>query len=1533
MAKLLKILGRISGGIIEWTLILLILFAFVIRTSAVQTYLAQATAEYLSKELKATVKVDKVAIYFFDRVALDGLLIEDQQGDTLIAARRILVNLDDINIKKKSYTIAEADLRKGYVHIQRDKDSVFNHSFLRDYFSKEKKEKSEIHVDLRYAKVSDMRFRYDDQLHEPKDFGMDYFHLDARNISGNFLDLEIDKDTIYGRIEGFTALEKSGLDLRCLTTDAKVSPLGVYLSDLEIFTKDSWIRSSKFNMISKTYRSFKHFVDSVKFDGQIEASDVSMAEVAYFAPALEGMNDHVRVKSKIKSKVTKLRLPDFELEYAKNTRVKADIRLPDFRNMADGFYDESVREFYIDFSELKKLRLPNKAPKQYLSFEPEVERLEFIQGDDVSITGFASNFVFAANTFQTALGWAQLNDGINFEQSESGEFYFFKSSATKEYDFTVHNFDLGTYLGNPDVGFIDGSFRLAGEAYSASKIRFREISGDINSFQYLNYPYQNISIKSGSFYDNRFTGNIAVNDEYLKLTYDGFIDFTGQNQMRFEVNIDKADLTKLGFSEEKADLLSEIKVDVTGRNLDSYQGSIEFDCLHYTVEDQTFEMDAFKLLIKRGLDEDLFKISGSALEAEIKGKINLQDVVDNFNYQFSRIFPAIYGEKAKEYTQPKQDKFTYYAKFYSPNNFIHLFYPDFYIAPNSSINGSYDGKQSRFQLTAKADSVRYKEMEFNTLNLDQIMDSKHILADYQIDLIKLSDSLKFEEVYFNTNGANNELAHRLTWAENGKVLSELSWDSKVKDADHFGFVLNPSHFYLSHHQWDISHASSISFEADTIRVDTFELTRNNQKILINGQVSNHLKDKLRFDVKNLQVEELSPFITSDYPMTGVINLKGSISDPMGNFGYEGNGTLKDFYIKGQKVGDLNIKSTWNEERKAVYTKGDLFYAEEKTFDFDGYYYVFEEGNNLDFDLNFDYTNLEFTNAFMDPDVVSEIRGYLYGELHLTGAPALPLLSGDVALRSGSAYVDLLGVHFGVDGPIEVDEYGFYINGIPVFDQDGNSGLLVGSVFHDNFNDFNFDLQFDLEPQLFASNEPVFGPEYFQRFLVMDLPYDHDALYYGKGYVTGMANIFGYTDNLEITVDFKTEKGTQLNVPMYGVGEIEEEDFIQFVNDKSDTTINIEVPLFDLTGVYLDLNFEATRDAEVNIIFNEEIGDVIRATGTGDISIRLNNQNDISMEGTYEVSEGVYNFAMLPVNNSPITVKQPFIIEPGGSVSWTGDPYDARIDMKTYYQLNANLSEISGGSDLGAAGGAHQRVLSYLILTGTMEEPEIKFDIQAPQADDVGESLINRIKSDPDELNRQFFSLMLSRQFQPLAGATSGGGGGAIDLITNQINQVLSRVSKDYRLNVDIDNDVVSGDNTFEFGVSKGFLDDRLILSGSFGVESYGEEEVDDDGTIHTGQLIGDLNLEYLLNDAGTFRVNIFNESTDNTIIQERGEGDFTQGAGLSYKEDFETFDDFKVAQYVLDLFRKKENKRYPNKGNRQQRPVPEGEFTLPEEED
>ena len=87
---------------------------------------------------------------------------------------------------------------------------------------------------------------------------------------------------------------------------------------------------------------------------------------------------------------------------------------------------------------------------------------------------------------------------------------------------------------------------------------------------------------------------------------------------------------------------------------------------------------------------------------------------------------------------------------------------------------------------------------------------------------------------------------------------------------------------------------------------------------------------------------------------------------------------------------------------------------------------------------------------------------------------------------------------------------------------------------------------------------------------------------------------------------------------------------------------------------------------------------------------------------------------------------------------------------------------------------------------------------------------------------------------------------------------------------------VTGDKTYEVGLSKEFLDERLIFSGSFGLENSAQAA----SNSNQNYLIGDVSLEYLMNESGTFRINVFNESNQNRVIQDNNQGLFKQGVGL-----------------------------------------------------
>ena len=1031
----------------------------------------------------------------------------------------------------------------------------------------------------------------------------------------------------------------------------------------------------------------------------------------------------------------------------------------------------------------------------------------------------------------------------------------------------------------------------------------------------MDYSYNQIDVTEGKFIDNIFTAKIDVNDDNLDLTYNGFIDFNGGQHMQFNIDLKEALLDKLNIgSKDSVSLTSNFTVNIYGKTANTMYGSISMDGMLYTEGDREIRVPELLINVKRGPIEDEFKITSDLGNFNMAGKIDFTTLVEDFLLQFEKVFPGLIEQpvaKKKEKRSPSHFRYDFLTN--DLDNFLAIFVPDLKISPGTFLRGTYDGTTEDFTMKLNSGEIRYLDMKFTGVEVDQSLTAESIIADYKLERFSYGDSIKLDQVIFITTGMHNILESELTWNPETANSSEIKWQTTIYDNTHLKFLLKPSYFSINEQRWEIENQSDIELQKTNINIENFKLKRNSQYIALDGNIARNDTDKLNFKVNDLDLAELGSFIGSDVEMKGLVNGWGYISNPYENLNYIGDASIQGLYINQEEVGDVFLQSQWNKATQSVGMTGDLMYRGNQTFEFQGSYFTEREENNLDFNLIFDETDIQFTSAFLDPDLVTNVRGLLNGSLKVTGSPDNPKLDGRVKLQGGNGKLALLGVNFGFNGEIIADEYGFYINNMPVTDEEGNTGGLIGSVYHTQYKDWNFDLQFNLEGEEQIENENIFSwsptSKLPERFLLMNTEYKEGEYYFGKAYGTGFANIYGYTDNIEITVDMKTSRGTKINFPMYGVSDIsEEESFIRFVD--KDTTITLNQPKFDFTGVELDLNFRVTPDAKLKIIFNEQTGDEITATGKGDINMKLDNLGDLTLDGTYRIKEGLYNFAMGPI-------KQPFYIQEGGTIAWTGDPYNANIDLKTYYKVNASLSEISPDELQGTANMSTQEILCYLDLTESLLKPNIGFDIKAPKANETGKALLSRITSDPDELNRQFFSLLLWKRFQPLKGSTAAGGSAALDLVANQINSMLALVSKEYKMNVNIDADNLTGENSLEFGVSKGFLDDRLIFTGSFGVENNVPT-----GSQNQSMLIGDVSVEYLLNESGTFRINIFNESNDYSIIQDKNLGLFTQGAGINYQEDFDNVENFMLVQYFLDIFRKKENKRITIKRKKQQTPIP-----------
>lgn len=1504
MAKLLKIVGRIIGISFEWLLIFIISLAFLIRSSLFQTYLAKQATAYLSTELNTKISVEKLEIVFLDKIALKGVKALDQSGETLISTAEILVTFDKLNFSKNEYVVSKVLLSDGSAWVYKSKkEGEFNFQFIVDYFSSDappSKSKSII-LTVNSINLANFDLRYDDLQKEVLPFGLDYDHLRLSKLNLEVGNLTMKDDVVAFSINNLSFKERCGFEAKQFKTSVYLSSKGIRLKKFTLKTAQSNLYFSKLNLLFSDWSAFDAFEDKAKFDIDIQPSTLDLTDVSYFVSAMEGMTDKIRLSAKVVNPIKNLSIQNLDLRVGKQTLVQGTINLPDFRKGNTASLSAYLQKTYVSLADLEAFRLPKgTAP---LKFEAPVSKLQFIDIEQLAFNGSFEDFKLKVKEVKTELGDVNLLQAIHFE-NKNDIFKFYPTNADSM-AINVTNFNLGSFLDNTQLGLVSGKLKLNGDVNENGDFAMHNLFANLSRFDFNNYAYTNISVQDGELANENLFADLKIKDPNLDLAYNGNISIGAKQKYEFDLQLDYANLFELNLSSEDSSRIStQISGRLEGESFENIAGNIQANFLQFQQSGDELNVPVIKIDLQRQKNHDVLNLNSSILSFNLTGNINYETVLNDFLEDLSLVFPSI-GVTKKIDNQRKLSDFNFNLKTGDLSEFLVIFVPDLTVEKGTSIRGNYHSINQTLNLDLNSGFVKFQDLTFDDIAVTQNISKTGIIGDYNIATLKYGDSLSFDKIRFETTGKNGSLDSKLSWNPNSNDYSSIEWKTVILENNQLNFSLSPSFFSLNGLRWEIANASDIMLTEKDLMVTNFKLVRNEQLIKINGCLSNNDLDILKIDIQRFNLAEISKVLGLGINAEGQFSGWAKISNPYTNLVYQGDAHIDNLKLDGQEVGNINLLSDWNDLRERIIISGDLEYRGMKTFDFGGLYSLKTE--NLDLFLNFDNTDIQFANAFMDPSVVKDINGKLNGKVFIKGKADAPKLKGKLKLLDAGAQVELLGVNYKMNGEIVIEEDAFLINNMPIKDRDGNTASLVGTIIHDNFANFDLDLQFDFENDRSKKPLPNGQAIPLEKFMILNTKYKDGDLYFGKAYGRGTANISGSASNLDVTVDVQTKKGTLINFPMYGVSEIDESsDFVQFVQ-KGNLEKQLEDKI-DFTGLNLDMKFRITPDAELKIIFNEQLNDEILAKGSGIIDMRLDQFNHVTLNGDYVIGSGsVYNFALG-------AIKQPFNIVPGSKITWTGDAVNAALDIKTNIALK-KVSILELSPEQLDKSLSNQDVNCYLNLTETLLKPVIAFDIDAPSAPETGKALIARVKNDPDELNRQFFSLLLVRKFQPLKGSLSAGSSAALDLLESQINSALGSLSDKYKLNVDYGADETLGETSVGVGLKTGFLNDRLIVSGSFGVESKSASSAETKGT---SSLIGDVSVEYLVNEKGTFRANAFNKSNTNSVKENAGP--FTQGAGISYREDFNSWDDFELYQFIANIFRK--NKKELGSNKRKQSPVP-----------
>jgi hypothetical protein len=459
------------------------------------------------------------------------------------------------------------------------------------------------------------------------------------------------------------------------------------------------------------------------------------------------------------------------------------------------------------------------------------------------------------------------------------------------------------------------------------------------------------------------------------------------------------------------------------------------------------------------------------------------------------------------------------------------------------------------------------------------------------------------------------------------------------------------------------------------------------------------------------------------------------------------------------------------------------------------------------------------------------------------------------------------------------------------------------LYHDNFANFQFDMYFE-----------------FNHFMVLNTTEKDNEDYFGRVYATGFMDIFGYADQ-KITMEITAETDgvyrngnfimSDFNVPMSSASEAGSNEFVSFENF-SDTGKVIEDSsklVFHDNGIELTLNLTMDQDALVHVIFDETVGDELSAKGDGTLQIHILPNGEFTMVGSYVVAQGDYMFTLKNI------VYVPFELVNGGVISWNGDPGDARIDADAIYIANASVEPFFPFDSTTAAYQQNYPVNVIMHLDGELVNPGLSFDIELPTADPNIQETVRSYTQSELEMNRQVLSLMVLNSFMTPSefrdGAEDGSSGNAgttllSNFVSGTLNNWLSEISNNanFKFKYTPNSDMSLQELKLALGTQ--LLNNRLTFDVAGSVTNANQTQ-----TQSNYNLVGDVNVEYKVTEDGKVRLRAFNRGADNaTDVQEGTQ--YTQGAGIFYREDFETFG---------ELMRRYRDKITAPNPNRTKRPV------------
>ncbi|GAA4842064.1 translocation/assembly module TamB domain-containing protein [Algivirga pacifica] len=1454
--------------VIAWTILYILL-----HYPQVQTYLVKEGTRYLSEKTGYPTHIDRVSIDWFDRVKLFGVEVQDLEGNCMIVAPEVSFSyqlrqiyqpeglyFDDFYLEGTTVYMVN-DAEAGMTNFEKWLQKVRGSG---NASRKKGKKPHEIVVSNLKVENGHFEMHYPDAPASAKGV-LDPKHLIISDLNGAAKDLRFVGSRIEIDVRELSLKEyNSGLKVHELEANYNTTPTQMEFENLYVrFGKKSFIQlRHTLRLGYASYKDFSDFFNLVHMEGELVNSKLLTDDLLRLNESLGQYDDQYQAKGVLKGTVADLYWNEAEVTLGDSSIFKGNFFFRGLPKLDSTYMLLDISEGSLYHPE----DLQQYAPETVYTYMHRMGKSDL----SLQFSGWMHQFEVSG----------QVSSAIGVVEAE--QFNLHTQEETYQGTLRFQQFNVGALIEAPLIGGISGMLNIDGQGYDYENNLRLALNTDLHKVAFNGYRYDCFVLDTLQYTAEEILVKGAVEDPFLKSSI--LIDYLyGEQQGSIDWTLDARDLSTLNVLDDAIKVSSAGNMVFYGDHWDNLQGTLNIGQTLLERNGRATTIDTLSLETTYTPQSGYRTLTIESDIASIlaEGTFNIFAFTEDFTNYWKKVWdyyevkPEIVASQEGEKRKPER---TYTLSFdfenKDLNRLIALFDPSIRMSQGTKASGGFHlGNRDSYYLDMYMDTLIVGTHYFLSNEL-------HGLVDFIPHQEKFKTVLNFSSDKQRVLGMPFENMDWSLYTED----SLLRLDGQVEHArssdrlDFKGDLLHyqdsvvlrfpNTEFVLMGYEWGnpTQNDNIIRWnkQKEQLEVLNTGFEQGIQKFWLDGIAGKYPDNELTLDIVELDISLLERALDKEYK--GNLNMEASFFELLGRRPKMlGDISVDSIYIEDYLVGHMEASSTWKGKEKLMELSASLTRDDKTLMEVDGRYAPdMPEDRQLDVMVLLNNTEVKLAEPFLE-GIFSDLEGDVLGYLSVTGSLGSPRLNGNIKPIDAYMRLDYTNVRYQFRNRLDIIGDRFVLDGMEVMDEAGNKASLDGSITYHDFERLSYNI-------LVSMNE---------QMLVLNTTEEDNELYYGKVFGSGRLNLAGTVDEIDITIDGKTERNTTLSIPLSNEEAVDQSEYIRFKSVKGEeaekNTSTLDLAEQDDLKVHLNMNVELTSGAECQLIFDKNTGDIMKGNGVGKLQMNYESDGAFTMFGDMNILKGDYHFTMkiMDVN----LIDKHFTILPGSNIIWSGDPYGAKLDMKASYAQKTSLLPIIRSADESAttAPELNRRYPVDLLMNmqGDLLQPEITFGIDIhdyPSAvtyTDGGATLLfpledhvsafeRRIKADEQELNRQAFSLIVLKKLSPenTFGSLDGSAEGSVsELLSNQLSNFMSKLDENFQVNMDLNGWDEEAWKSFQLSVSYTMWEGRLRISRDGGFTDTRNET-------SVSSVIGDWTVEMALNKQGNLKAKFYQRNND-----------------------------------------------------------------------